>query len=249
MNIHVYPGQSYLKGDLIQLQLYLVICLRSHSPSHPSRLHHASLIIWPDWASLTSSVETRYLGSVEAFMRCPWFVCVPLWAKRLEFTTHYSNYSTNWPGWEPKCLQSPVASCPVLPSFLDLFSQERHASWGTGTDMKEMHPLLWLCVLSHPQGLNSPLWQQQASRPLSASARLCGSEVPPARADATFKVTMVPGDGVGPELMTAVKEVFKVHFSMVEMESPVSFWHHKIHDELKSWIRENTQKTVFITEI
>ncbi|MGH0187740.1 UNVERIFIED_CONTAM: hypothetical protein FKN15_026272, partial [Acipenser sinensis] len=29
------------------------------------------------------------------------------------------------------------------------------------------------------------------------------------RADVQFKVTMVPGDGVGPELMTAVKEVFK----------------------------------------
>lgn len=29
-------------------------------------------------------------------------------------------------------------------------------------------------------------------------------------ADATFTVTVVPGDGVGPELMTAVKEVFKV---------------------------------------
>lgn len=94
---------------------------------------------------------------------------------------------------------------------------------------------MWLCVLSDPQGLNSPLWQQQASRPLSASARLCGSEVPPARADATFKVTMVPGDGVGPELMTAVKEVFKVLFTMMETESPVSFWHNKIHDELKSW--------------
>lgn len=61
------------------------------------------------------------------------------------------------------------------------------------------------------QGLSSPRWQQLASRPLSLSAGLCGSEAPPARADATFKVTMVPGDGVGPELMTAVKEVFKVN--------------------------------------
>lgn len=42
------------------------------------------------------------------------------------------------------------------------------------------------------------------------SAALHGAEVPPARADAIFKVTMVPGDGVGPELMTAVKDVFKV---------------------------------------
>lgn len=28
--------------------------------------------------------------------------------------------------------------------------------------------------------------------------------------DGTFQVTMLPGDGVGPELMHAVKEVFKV---------------------------------------
>ncbi|KAI3370341.1 hypothetical protein L3Q82_025109, partial [Scortum barcoo] len=41
---------------------------------------------------------------------------------------------------------------------------------------------------------------------------------PPARADATFKVTMVPGDGVGPELMTAVKEVFKAGDVPVEFE-------------------------------
>ena len=60
------------------------------------------------------------------------------------------------------------------------------------------------------QGLGGPRWQQLASRPLSLSAGLCGSETPPARADGTFKVTMVPGDGVGPELMTAVKDVFKV---------------------------------------
>ena len=50
-------------------------------------------------------------------------------------------------------------------------------------------------------------------RPLSVSAGLCAPETSPARADATFKVTMVPGDGVGPELMTAVKEVFKVFFT------------------------------------
>uniref|UniRef100_A0A671QGK9 Isocitrate dehydrogenase [NAD] subunit beta, mitochondrial n=1 Tax=Sinocyclocheilus anshuiensis TaxID=1608454 RepID=A0A671QGK9_9TELE len=44
------------------------------------------------------------------------------------------------------------------------------------------------------------------------------SETPPARADSTFKVTMVPGDGVGPELMTAVKEVFKAADVPVEFE-------------------------------
>lgn len=69
---------------------------------------------------------------------------------------------------------------------------------------------LSLCFPSHPQGLSSPRWQPLASRPLSLSTSQCGPEAPPARADSTFKVTMVPGDGVGPELMTAVKEVFKV---------------------------------------
>lgn len=70
-------------------------------------------------------------------------------------------------------------------------------------------------VLYHvcdPQGLGGPRWQQLASRQFSVSAGLCGPDGPPTRADATFKVTMVPGDGVGPELMTAVKDVFKVFF-------------------------------------
>lgn len=77
--------------------------------------------------------------------------------------------------------------------------------------------------LFHPQGLSGPRWQQLASRPLSVTAGLCGPEAPPARADATFKVTMVPGDGVGPELMTAVKDVFKVHITMMEMVPSLSF--------------------------
>lgn len=68
------------------------------------------------------------------------------------------------------------------------------------------------CSVSVCQGLSSPRWQQLASRPLSLSAGLRGPEAPPAGADVTFKVTMVPGDGVGPELMTAVKDVFKVNF-------------------------------------
>lgn len=63
-----------------------------------------------------------------------------------------------------------------------------------------------------PQGLGGPRWQQLASRQFSVSAGLCGPDGPPTRADATFKVTMIPGDGVGPELMTAVKDVFKVLF-------------------------------------
>ncbi|CAB1354178.1 unnamed protein product [Coregonus sp. 'balchen'] len=63
-----------------------------------------------------------------------------------------------------------------------------------------------------------PQWQQLAARSLSMTASLGGPEAPPARADATFKVTMVPGDGVGPELMTAVKEVFKAGDVPVEFE-------------------------------
>lgn len=61
------------------------------------------------------------------------------------------------------------------------------------------------------QGLSGPRLQPLASRQFSVSAGLGGPDAPPTRADATFKVTMVPGDGVGPELMTAVKEVFKVY--------------------------------------
>ncbi|KAK7915460.1 hypothetical protein WMY93_011221 [Mugilogobius chulae] len=59
---------------------------------------------------------------------------------------------------------------------------------------------------------SAPRWQLVSSRSLSAV------ESPPARADAVFKVTMVPGDGVGPELMTAVKEVFKAGDIPVEFE-------------------------------
>lgn len=65
-----------------------------------------------------------------------------------------------------------------------------------------------------PQGLSGPRWQQLASRQFSVSAGLCGADGPPTRADATFKVTMIPGDGVGPELMTAVKDVFKVYLKI-----------------------------------
>uniref|UniRef100_UPI0025ADC827 isocitrate dehydrogenase [NAD] subunit beta, mitochondrial isoform X3 n=1 Tax=Doryrhamphus excisus TaxID=161450 RepID=UPI0025ADC827 len=68
------------------------------------------------------------------------------------------------------------------------------------------------------KGLSGPQWHQLASRPLSVSAGRLGSETPPARADATFKVTMVPGDGVGPELMSAVKDVFKAGDVPVEFE-------------------------------
>lgn len=64
-----------------------------------------------------------------------------------------------------------------------------------------------------PQGLSAARLQPLCARSLSLTGQNV-AESPPARADSTFKVTMVPGDGVGPELMTAVKDVFKVlmHF-------------------------------------
>ncbi|XP_054878879.1 isocitrate dehydrogenase [NAD] subunit beta, mitochondrial isoform X1 [Poeciliopsis prolifica] len=73
-------------------------------------------------------------------------------------------------------------------------------------------------VVALAKGLGSTRLQQLVSRPLSVSASLCGSESPPTRADSTFKVTMIPGDGVGPELMTAVKDVFKAGDIPVEFD-------------------------------
>uniref|UniRef100_A0A8C7ICE2 Isocitrate dehydrogenase (NAD(+)) 3 non-catalytic subunit beta n=1 Tax=Oncorhynchus kisutch TaxID=8019 RepID=A0A8C7ICE2_ONCKI len=61
-------------------------------------------------------------------------------------------------------------------------------------------------------------WQQLAARPHSMTACLGVPEAPTARADATFTVTVVSRDGVGPELMTAVKEVFKAADLPVEFE-------------------------------
>ncbi|KAL4630139.1 isocitrate dehydrogenase NAD subunit beta, mitochondrial-like [Arapaima gigas] len=55
-------------------------------------------------------------------------------------------------------------------------------------------------------------------RPFCVSAWLKSPETLPAHASSTFKVTMVPGDGVGPELMRAVKEVFKAADVPVEFE-------------------------------
>ncbi|XP_063067629.1 isocitrate dehydrogenase [NAD] subunit beta, mitochondrial isoform X2 [Engraulis encrasicolus] len=68
------------------------------------------------------------------------------------------------------------------------------------------------------KGAGAPLWQPTCARALSLTAARNVPEAPPARADSTFKVTMVPGDGVGPELMTAVKEVFKAAKVPVEFE-------------------------------
>ncbi|XP_018605278.1 isocitrate dehydrogenase [NAD] subunit beta, mitochondrial-like isoform X2 [Scleropages formosus] len=66
--------------------------------------------------------------------------------------------------------------------------------------------------------LSGPWLQKLSSRSFTMSACFCTPEAPPARADSTFRVTMVPGDGVGPELMTAVKEVFKAGNVPVEFE-------------------------------
>ncbi|XP_023667475.1 isocitrate dehydrogenase [NAD] subunit beta, mitochondrial isoform X1 [Paramormyrops kingsleyae] len=68
------------------------------------------------------------------------------------------------------------------------------------------------------KGLGGPWLHQLSSRPLGVSACLHTPEAPPARADSIFKVTMLPGDGVGPELMTAVKEIFKASDVPVEFE-------------------------------
>ncbi|XP_014858073.1 PREDICTED: isocitrate dehydrogenase [NAD] subunit beta, mitochondrial isoform X1 [Poecilia mexicana] len=73
-------------------------------------------------------------------------------------------------------------------------------------------------VVALAKGLGGARLHQLVSRPLSVSANLCGPETPPARADSTFKVTMIPGDGVGPELMTAVKDVFKAGDIPVEFD-------------------------------
>lgn len=65
--------------------------------------------------------------------------------------------------------------------------------------------------MTHQQGLTGAAIKPVCVRSLSLSTNQNALETPPARADSTFKVTMVPGDGVGPELMMAVKEVFKVN--------------------------------------
>ncbi|KAL6470700.1 hypothetical protein MHYP_G00218190 [Metynnis hypsauchen] len=74
-------------------------------------------------------------------------------------------------------------------------------------------------IVSLAKGLSAVRLQPLCVRPLSLTASQNATlESPPARADSTFKVTMVPGDGVGPELMTAVKEVFKAGDVPVEFE-------------------------------
>lgn len=73
-----------------------------------------------------------------------------------------------------------------------------------------------------PQGLSGARLQPLCARSLSLTSSQNVSESPPARADSTFKVTMVPGDGVGPELMTAVKEVFKVLMLFLSLFSDTS---------------------------
>lgn len=81
-------------------------------------------------------------------------------------------------------------------------------------DYSDVDVLLAVSCSLHPQGLTGAAVKPLCVRSLSLSANQNASETPPARADSTFKVTMVPGDGVGPELMMAVKEVFKVNMSV-----------------------------------
>ncbi|XP_072434729.1 isocitrate dehydrogenase [NAD] subunit beta, mitochondrial-like isoform X2 [Chiloscyllium punctatum] len=56
----------------------------------------------------------------------------------------------------------------------------------------------------------------------SSPAQFCSTAVQ--RPDGDFKVTMIPGDGVGPELMHVVKEVFKA------AEVPVQFDEHHVSE-------------------
>jgi len=53
-----------------------------------------------------------------------------------------------------------------------------------------------------------PVWALGRSR--SSEWSLLSAQSENAKSEGTFQVTMLPGDGVGPELMHAVKEVFKV---------------------------------------
>ncbi|XP_028660611.1 isocitrate dehydrogenase [NAD] subunit beta, mitochondrial isoform X2 [Erpetoichthys calabaricus] len=76
-------------------------------------------------------------------------------------------------------------------------------------------------VLAASKGIYAQ-WAPVLRRPFCVSASLqhqiTSNQGDAARADGVFKVTMIPGDGVGPELMTAVKEVFKAGDVPVEFE-------------------------------
>ncbi|XP_039615318.1 isocitrate dehydrogenase [NAD] subunit beta, mitochondrial isoform X2 [Polypterus senegalus] len=76
-------------------------------------------------------------------------------------------------------------------------------------------------VLAASKGIYAQ-WAPVLRRPFCVSASLqhqiTSNQGDAARADGVFKVTMIPGDGVGPELMTSVKEVFKAGDVPVEFE-------------------------------
>ncbi|CAI9587603.1 unnamed protein product [Staurois parvus] len=64
-------------------------------------------------------------------------------------------------------------------------------------------------------------------RPLSSSAVLlqaADSQGESGQSEGAFRVTMIPGDGVGPELMHSVKEVFKA------ADVPVEFDEHHLSE-------------------
>ncbi|XP_027488097.1 isocitrate dehydrogenase [NAD] subunit beta, mitochondrial-like, partial [Corapipo altera] len=59
-----------------------------------------------------------------------------------------------------------------------------------------------------------------------------------AKAEGTFQVTMLPGDGVGPELMHAVKEVFKA------ASVPVVFDEHHLSEVQNTASEEKLDRVV-----
>uniref|UniRef100_A0A8C9V0T6 Isocitrate dehydrogenase [NAD] subunit, mitochondrial n=1 Tax=Scleropages formosus TaxID=113540 RepID=A0A8C9V0T6_SCLFO len=73
-------------------------------------------------------------------------------------------------------------------------------------------------VLSLNRTLRGSWCQAPDLRPVCVSACQRTPERSSVHARNTFKVTMVPGDGVGPELMRAVREVFKAADVPVEFE-------------------------------
>uniref|UniRef100_A0A8C9T8E4 Isocitrate dehydrogenase [NAD] subunit, mitochondrial n=1 Tax=Scleropages formosus TaxID=113540 RepID=A0A8C9T8E4_SCLFO len=72
-----------------------------------------------------------------------------------------------------------------------------------------------IVTLSYTHGMVIP---KQNKLPVCVSACQRTPERSSVHARNTFKVTMVPGDGVGPELMRAVREVFKAADVPVEFE-------------------------------
>uniref|UniRef100_A0AAY4E4T3 Isocitrate dehydrogenase [NAD] subunit, mitochondrial n=2 Tax=Denticeps clupeoides TaxID=299321 RepID=A0AAY4E4T3_9TELE len=117
----------------------------------------------------------------------------------------------------PNVFRSCLLSCFFLCFSPSLLTSYRYVT------VVGKHPRYKIAVFLHICGFGDrvsgpPRFQPLGARALSLTAAQSSAEAPPARADSTFKVTMVPGDGVGPELMTAVKEVFKAGDVPVEFE-------------------------------